>query len=136
MTNKQIQVYDLEQFPNCHTATFECRDSEDVKQFVISESRNDTEIYYDFLVNELIGLIGFNCVNYDYPLLHFLMAVVQMNKEIAPDILNMLLYEESQRIIDADYSSINPRDVKIPQLDLFKIHHFDNKAKMTSLTLA
>lgn len=134
----KVWVYDLEQFEHIHTATFMNRDdTEDVRAFVIHEARNDARKYNTFLKTEIAGLIGFNNVNYDYPLLHFFMMLMQGfalgRDDTNPDLLNRLMYDESQRIINAEYSAIQPRDVKIPQLDLFRIHHFDNKAKRTSL---
>ena len=132
---KKVWVYDLEQLENFHSATFmERDDSENVRVFVIHASRDDKEMYYKFLMEEVAGLIGFNNVNYDYPLLHFFMAIYPiMNDRTKPEGINQLLYEESQRLVREDYTAIQERDNRIPQLDLFRIHHFDNKAKMTSL---
>jgi hypothetical protein len=112
-------------------------DTEEVRVFVICEWRNDSIEYYKFLKEEVAGLIGFNNINFDYPILHFFMAVMQgyVMGGTTPDhrMLTTLLSEETQRIVQAEFSSIQPRDVKIPQLDLYRIHHFDNKAKRTSL---
>lgn len=131
---KKIWVYDLEQFRNFHSGTFMERDNpENVRVFVIHSSRNDVLEYISFLQNEVAGLIGFNCVRYDYPLLHFLMAIAPHMMDKDADDLNELLHEESQRIIRAEYSAIPDNETKIPQLDLYLIHHFDNKAKITSL---
>jgi hypothetical protein len=135
---KKVWIYDLEQFENIHTATFMNRDdTEDVRAFVIHTARNDARSYYRFLQTEVLGLIGFNNINFDYPLLHFFMMLMQGfslgRDEINAEMLNNLLYDEAQRIINAEYSSIQERDTKISQLDLYRIHHFDNKAKRTSL---
>ena len=70
---KRVWVYDLEQFQNFHSATFIDRDSDETRVFVIHESQNDAEAYYTFLIEEVAGLIGFNNVNYDYPLIHIRM---------------------------------------------------------------
>ena len=136
-TTKKVWFYDTEQFSNFHCATFINRDNpQDVRTFVIYENRNDCFAYYRFLKDEVAGLIGFNNVNYDYPLLHFFMAIMQSyaisNSPNAYN-LNRLLYEESNRLITAEYSAIYESDTLIPQLDLYRIHHFDNKAKATSL---
>jgi prophage maintenance system killer protein len=134
---KKVWIYDVEQFPNFHCCTFMDRDdTEDIRQFVIyNEDQNDTVAYYEFLKNEVSGLIGFNNVNYDYPMIHFFMSLIRSNPDLKerPDSLNMFLYEESHRVIKAEYSAIYEKNVKIPQLDLFRIHHFDNKNKRTSL---
>jgi hypothetical protein len=132
---KKVWIFDLEQLINLHTATFMERDNKNnVRQFVIHSSRNDMHEYYKFLQEEVGGLIGFNNVRYDYPLLHLFMAIMKMISECTQaDGLNQILYEESQRLIREEYTAIPEKDTKIPQLDLFLIHHFDNKAKMTSL---
>ena len=132
---KKVWVYDLEQFENFHSATFVNRDDrKDFRVFTIFKGRDQRQELYDFLQNEVAGLIGFNNVNYDYPLLHFFIGIMDMTAvEYGVDNLLMLMQEESQRIIREEYSAIREWKVLIPQLDLFRIHHFDNKAKRTSL---
>lgn len=137
-TTKKVWVYDVEQFINFHCCTFKDRDNpDDIRQFVICESRNDIEKYYKFLKEEVAGLIGFNNVNFDYPLIHYLMRLMlgYSHGIITPDpnILNASLHEEVKRLIKEEYTSIPEDEVLIPQLDVYKIHHFDNKAKATSL---
>lgn len=134
-TNKKVWVYDIEQFMNFHSCTFmEKDDKSNVIQFVIARWRSDADKYYDFLKNEVAGLIGFNNMNYDYPMLHFFMSIMK-GYSIDPhaDRMNDLLFAESQRIINEEYSAIQEDKVLIPQLDLYRIHHFDNKNKRTSL---
>jgi len=130
---KQLWIYDLEQFRNFHSGTFKSVSTGEVRVFQIGVGKNDLEAYYKFLMTEVSGLIGFNNVNYDYPLLHFVLTSYQMffvnnypENEIAS-----LMYDEGQRIINSEYSAI--RAPLIPQLDLFRIWHFDNKARMMSL---
>ncbi|MHA1199474.1 MAG: hypothetical protein ACTSQF_09130, partial [Candidatus Heimdallarchaeaceae archaeon] len=132
---KIVWIFDLEQLKNFHSATFMERDNpKNIRVFVIHSSRNDMHEYYKFLQEEVAGLIGFNNVRFDYPLMHLFMALMKMISEnTTADGLNQILYEESQRLIREEYTAIPDKDTKIPQLDLFLIHHFDNKAKMTSL---
>src|SRR3990167_2263567 len=125
---KRVWFYDLETFKNFHCAIFKCRDSDDRREFVIFNDRNDIIDYIAFLRNEVSGLIGFNCINYDYPMLHFLIS--QGWQEDA-NRLNEELYATSQRIIKSEFPDI--KKPIIPQLDLYKIWHFDNKNKATSL---
>lgn len=133
---KRTWVYDIEQYPNYHCCTFMDKDNSlSIRQFVISRNRNNLDEYIDFLKREVKGLIGFNNLNYDYPMLHELMYIAKAYKHRIPDAdkLNELLYSKSQEIIDSEYSEIPERFTLIPQLDLYRIHHFDNKAKRTSL---
>jgi len=135
---KQVWVYDIEQFKNYHCCTFKDRDNpQDIRQFVISKPRNDIEAYYKFLNEEVAGLIGFNNVNFDYPLLHTLMHMMKGYSHGIitpdPDMINTLLVEDMNSILQEEYSAVPENEVIIPQLDLYRIHHFDNKAKHTSL---
>ena len=137
-TERKVWVFDLEQFENFHSGTFVNRDDKtDVRVFVIHVTRNDVIEYYKFLTEEVSGLIGFNNVNYDYPLLHAFLGIATIYVNTGRDInvagLNEILHRESQKIIREEYSAVPEWQVKIPQLDLFRIHHFDNKAKRTSL---
>jgi len=136
--DKKVWCYDLEQFENFHSATFVERDDKSNNRvFVIHESRDDRDEYYDFLMEDVSGLIGFNNINYDYPLMHYFMDIIRSHRAVGAHMginqLTDLLQRKSREIIQSEYSALPPYQVMIPQLDLFKIHHFDNKSKATSL---
>ena len=79
---KKVWIYDLEQLQNCHTATFLNRDDpKEIKVFVIHYLRNDIIEYMTFLNDEVAGLIGFNSLRYDYPLLHYLMVISKFEND-------------------------------------------------------
>ena len=77
-------------------------------------------------------MVGFNNLAYDYPMVHMIMSYSGM-------VTNEMLYSKSQSIINADFNDwshqIWDADRFIPQIDLLKIHHFDNQAKRTSLKM-
>ena len=128
----KVDIYDLEVFPNCHTYAGIDRDTNEKNVFVIHSSRNDISQYLDYLDN-LSGLIGYNNLNYDYPLIHFILKHRNKLLRLSADKINELLYAESQRIISSKWSAIRPKNVVIPQLDIFKVKHYDNPAKSSSL---
>ncbi len=135
---KKVWCYDLEDLENFFSATFVDRDDKkNHRVFYIHQSKDQRQELYDFLQDEISGLIGFNNVNYDYPLIHYFINILDVHAQAVSDLstnkLLEMLYYESQRIIKEDYSAIPHWKVLIPQLDLFRIHHFDNKAKRTSL---
>ena len=72
-------------------------------------------------------MVGFNNVGFDYPIIHLLLS--------NPHAGVGDLYAKAQAIIEGDRfaHTIWPRDRYIPQIDLFLIHHFNNKARGTSL---
>ena len=140
MTNRSIWVYDIETLKSCFTYTAINVDTQEIVKYVIHLDRDDL----DELMNHLLtckGQIGFNNVNFDYPILHYLILNYKKWQYILTinDIIT-LLYKKAQDIINTQNQdnfnsiiSIPLKDVKIPQLDLFKLWHFNNKARATSL---
>jgi len=121
-------VYDLESFPNIFTMTVKQGGS--IWQFEISHRRNDIDLIIQFLTylrNNQGRMVGFNNLRYDYPLLHFVINN-RASAELAYDKCAQLINSE-----DKFAHIIRDDNQYVPQLDLFKIHHFDNKAKRTSL---
>jgi DNA polymerase elongation subunit (family B) len=132
--NRQIEIYDLETLLGCFTYTGYNIDTKEITQFVIMEGRND----YDKLIKHLRTLVyqvGFNNVNFDYPILHNLMLNYGKFKEFSGQRLCGDIHDFAQELINNQErpSFIKLKDYFIPQLDLFKIWHFNNKARRTSL---
>lgn len=134
MMNKKVYIYDIEQFPNFHCNTFMNRDDEkEIVQFVIHKDRDERKEYALFLKNNIEGLIGFNNLEYDYPLLHIVLKNMSwLTSQFTTDEVNMILYDESQRLITTEEYKVIYNPI-IPQLDLMKIWHLDNKNKRISL---
>jgi hypothetical protein len=124
-------VYDIEILPNVFTLHMEGLFSDVFSTWEISQYRDDRKElfqWFDYLYRNKIPMIGFNTINYDYPMIHYLFN--------NPQITNADLYAKSQQIIggnDKFGNIIWDRDRFAPQIDLFKIYHMDNKAKTTSL---
>ncbi len=140
MIDRQLWVYDIETLASCFTYTAYNVDTQEVVQYVIHKNRNDLLQ----LINHLKackGHIGFNNLSFDYPIIHYLLLRYDI---LLDDILNFrnqeivtYIYEKSQEIINTlnsgGYTAIKPKECYIPQLDLFRIWHYNNKARMTSL---
>jgi hypothetical protein len=127
-------IYDLESYPNFFSASFKCYETKQRARFEISDRVNQSTELIGFLnsVKDHYRMVGFNNVGYDYLLLHLLM---QMGWATAID-----LYGRSIAIISADKDEkfnfmVWPSDRFAEQLDLYKIHHFDNVARSTSLKM-
>ena len=130
-------VYDIETYPNVFTLAVEHAQAPLCWSFEISESRNDSRdiiAFLQFLKETDARLVGFNNLGFDYPVLH---TLIRMGHSDANT-----LYQKAMAIInsqDEDGSRwmhlVKPSDQFVQQIDLFKIHHFDNKARATSLKM-
>lgn len=127
-----VYVYDEEVYPNIYTLAIINPFTQKRWLFEISDRRNDLDLLLIFIRNLSqtdSTMVGYNNIGYDYPVLHWILTsnTVDYNG----------IYNKSMSIINSDFDDNshiiwdNNRIVK--QLDLFKIYHFDNKNKRTSL---
>lgn len=123
---KRIWVYDLETL-NIFTATFVDRDSDETRTFIIANYKDERESLFNFLNTEVDGLVGYNCLWFDAQILEFL---YRNPKVTALEIRN---YAEIITSNDREFPDIPEWRLRIPHLDLYKIHHFDNKNRRVSL---
>lgn len=127
-------VYDIETYFNLFSAVFENLETSERHIFEISDDKSDAlDLYWFLRVMESGGVsaIGFNNLYFDWPVLKYFMDMCE--RGTWPTAYQ--LYSKSQEIIGGPVGSIAHVDwrPRVRQVDLFKIHHFDNKAKTTSL---
>ncbi|HRQ13033.1 MAG TPA: hypothetical protein PK205_06990 [Promineifilum sp.] len=123
-------VYDIETFPNLFSLHMEQLHADQSSTWEISPWRDDrVQLFHWFqwLRDNNVPMIGFNNVHFDYPVIHYLFS--------NPDASVEQIYAKAMDIIRGDRfgSTIWESDRFAPQIDLFKIHHFDNRAKTTNL---
>lgn len=128
----KFDVYDLECLKNLFTYTGYDYQNNIWHQFVICKWRNDTKELYEYLDN-LKFQVGYNNENYDYPLLHYFIENKKYFLTLDGDTIAKYLYAKSQEIINAEFPSIKDKNKFIKQLDLFRVWHYNNKARRTSL---
>lgn len=129
---KHIEIYDLEVFPNFFSYTGINVQTGEIKQYLVySDTNQIPELLFHLM--SISVMVGFNNLNYDYPILHFLITNLKFLNKLTPEEITERIYNESQRIINEEYSQISDKDTHISQVDLYRIHHFDNRAKRTSL---
>jgi len=126
--------YDLESYPNVFSAVIVHAPSGTEWIFEVSDRVNQSRQLLNFI--HALGhhpgnrMVGYNNVGYDYPLLH---ALLRFDSFTAAD-----AYQISMGIIETPWNdrfrnNVWASDMIVPQVDLFKIHHFDNQARLTSL---
>ena len=125
-------IYDIETYPNYFSLGAIHDETGQRYYFEISDRIDHSAELLSFL-EHIRGdgslMVGFNNIGFDYPVIHYGMTG-RMDCG--------LLKQKANSIINTDWGDrfahiVWPSDVLIPQIELFKIHHFDNKARRTSL---
>lgn len=127
-------AYDIETYPNVFTLTAIHITTGDCWQFEISPRRNDSRQIIQFilsLADAQCRMIGFNNVGFDYPVVHYLVSSggVLTAEQLYNKAMSIIRAPDEAKFAHIIWES----DWYVPQIDLFKIHHFDNRARATSL---
>lgn len=130
--NRNIVIYDIETLSNCFTYTAVNVDTGELYQYVIWNGINQFHELMKHL-SSLRGQIGFNNINFDYPVLHSMILNREFLRAHDAEFIARWIYKTAQRTITTQFPQVRDNDVFIHQLDLFKIWHYDNVARMTSL---
>lgn len=126
------EVYDLECLSNLFTYTGYRPKTNEWFQYVICPWRNDAEELYKHLTSDKFIHIGFNNAAYDYPLLHHFLRHFPKEYEYQSGLdIATKLYDKSQYLIEEQFTEV--KKPFIPQIDLYKIWHYNNKARHSSL---
>lgn len=138
-------VFDIETYPNCFTFATVYSNGRGMRAFEISDRKNELEELLDFF-RKVKGaghrFVGFNNNGFDYPVIHYILQKARKvhGTEKKLKVTAKELYDVAMKLINSGKenkfgSAIKEKDVIIPQVDLFKVHHFDNKARATSLKM-
>lgn len=140
-------VYDIESYPNFFSCVVRHIASRQRWVFEVSDWQNDARAFCEFM-NALsfhdCRMIGFNNFYYDWQVIEHCLA-------IGPEFTAYDAFQKTEQIINGcgycwkckngnSYrcetnfkSTVWGSNQKVKQIDLYLIHHFDNKAKSTSL---
>lgn len=135
MSSRKEIVYDLETYKNLFSFVGIDVETKAGRVFEISDRKDDRKAMFAYLRELYKGkysLIGFNNVGFDYSILHFILT----NQDCTVDDI----FEKAQTIIHKDDDDkwghiVKDKDRFLRQVDLYLIHHFDNKARATSLKM-
>lgn len=126
-------LLDTETMVNCFLFVGKQPDSERVDVFEISSRKNERSAlltHLNYLQNAGFTLVGFNNLGFDYPVIHEL-----LNNPFT--FTERTAYLKAQEIISQQNAgfrnTVRINERFLPQVDLYKINHFDNRSKTTSL---
>lgn len=141
MNLEKLYVYDIETYKEVFTFSVVRADGKHKRTFECSNFMNEIEGIFrclDYLHDNDCYLVGFNNLGFDYPVVHELVEKREKLPKTGKAIAT-LIFKKAQKQIDSFKdgfgNSIKFEDQYVKQIDLFKIHHFDNRAKMTSLKM-
>ena len=125
--------FDIETYPNAFTLIAKHVETQQKWVFEISFRRNDAQmlrLWMDTLSAHGCRMVGFFSIGFDYPVIHYLYNYEFVTVED--------IYAKAMSIINAHHNArfahmVWESDWIVPQIDLAKVHHFDNVSKSTSL---
>lgn len=131
-----IEIYDIEVLRNCFLYLGIDTKSNQIIEFVIFGARNDLRALCRHL-RSLKGQIGFNNLNYDSQVCQFILnnELMWIELEYSADQITEEIFKFSQETINRENVFLKYSEYKLycKQLDLYKMHHFDNRGKVQSL---
>jgi hypothetical protein len=137
---RQHWVMDYETLSNCFIGVFEGIKSEDQEIFVVHESRNDIRKLVEFLDRNIYyeeWHVSFNGLGFDSQITESIIRNKEWLIEQSPEKIAKFIYGKAQDVIykqnNGEFLEYSPRDLSIRQLDVFKLNHWDNNAKRSSL---
>jgi hypothetical protein len=135
-------IFDIETYPSTFTFSVIREDGKFSQTFEVSARMNQSDRIFaclDYIKAEDDYMVGFNNLNFDYPVLHKLLALRNGKLPVKGETIARRVYRFAQEQIESmkgDFANTVKADERYcKQIDLFKIHHFDNKARMTSLKM-
>ena len=133
-------VMDYETLSNCFTAVFEHYKTTETKVFVVHDLRNDFDDFIDFLKQNTDNRewhISYNGLAFDAQVTHYIIENYELWENLSAGEIAGIIYKYATKCIarsDAKEFHDYPQwKMCIGQIDLFKMHHWDNPAKRSSL---
>ena len=133
-------VMDYETLSNAFIAVFEAVNSEEQKIFVVHESQNDILELVEFLQENISSEewhVSFNGLGFDSQITEYILRNKDSVIHNTGASIAKWIYGKAQNIISrqnaGEFLEFSPRDLQINQVDVFKLNHWDNNAKRSSL---
>lgn len=140
--------YDEESYPNIYSLTARHIVTKALYVFEISDWQDNTDKLISWVYwmhQNKCRMLGFNNIGYDYMLMHFIFMNSRTWGGLTGHQKAKIIYNFSVSLFKSndesedDYrqrrysTDIKPSNMLVKQIDLFKIYHFDNQSKSTSL---
>jgi hypothetical protein len=133
-------VMDYETLKNCFTGVFENYKTQETEVFVIHDLQNDLERFVSFLESNIKNKewhISYNGLAFDAQVTHYILDNCILWKNLDGSYIANIIYKYAQKCIaksnNKEFSDYPQWEMRMGQIDLFKMNHWDNPAKRSSL---
>ena len=133
-------VMDYETLSNCFIGVFEDVKSEERQIFIVHHTKNDIVELVKFLQRNIDydeWHVSFNGLSFDSQITEYIIRNTEELLRMSGQEIAETLYERAQSIItnqnNGEFPEFGLRDLSIRQIDVFKLNHWENPAKRSSL---
>ena len=133
-------IMDYETLANCFTGVFEHYKTQETEVFVVHDLQNDLPEFINFLENNIKNKewhISYNGLAFDAQVTHYILDNHFLWTSLSGCEVAAIIYTYAQRCITKsnkkEFSDYPQWKMKMGQIDVFKMHHWDNAAKRSSL---
>ncbi len=133
-------VYDIETLVNCTIFVFEDYTSPSRKIFVIHQYRNDYTKLISFLKeckDNKVWFFGYNNIAFDAQIIEYIIQNDEELSKLQANEITKKIHGYAQSVIDksnkGEWLDYAEWKLSIRQVDIFKLNHWDNEAKRSSL---
>jgi hypothetical protein len=131
---------DYETLSNCFLGVFEHYKTDEVKVFTIGKLRNDLDKLLDFFDDNIQWNqwhISFNGLAFDGQITEYILRNRDALIELDGEVVAKRIYAKAQdcinRMSQGEFQEYSEKNMSIKQIDIFKLNHWDNPAKSSSL---
>ena len=131
---------DFETLSNCFIGVFQHHQEDTTKVFIVHETQNDIKEFVEFLESNIKNNewhISYNGLAFDAQITTMILKKKKTIVNLSAEEITTLVYDKAQDCIsrsnEGTFQEFSEKDIPIKQVDVFKLNHWDNPAKSSSL---
>ncbi len=133
-------VMDFETLSNCFIAVFESVKSEEREIFTVHKDKNEILEFITFIERNIQlqeWHVSFNGLGFDSQITEHVLRNKEQLLNQDGETIARFIYSKAQDVIGRqnrqEFLEFAPKDLQVHQVDVFKLNHWDNNAKRSSL---
>lgn len=133
-------VMDYETMINCFIACFESIKSDERHVFVVHDLQNDFDDYIQFIKKNILHdewHVSYNGLGFDGQITEYIIQNAESLSFMSGSEIAEWVYSKAQHVINkqnsGEFLDFYEKTMSVKQVDVFKLNHWDNPAKRSSL---